>query len=144
MKLHRPALAVRVYHEMIRAGIQPNAVTYSFYNSAVLEGEWPSSRRKWKILITVVCVCLYLKNLKNKSENQSVLSNRFDEVDFSLITRKGSSSSRKSINALDVVGVAEGAGKFEEDEGVTLKRNALSHKGSAYRLTSMATGRCWL
>ena len=38
VKLGRPALAVRVYHEMIKAGLQPSAVTYGFYNKAVIEG----------------------------------------------------------------------------------------------------------
>ena len=32
VKIGRPALAVKVYNEMVKAGIQPNAVTYGFYN----------------------------------------------------------------------------------------------------------------
>ena len=32
VKIGRPALAVKVYNEMAKAGIQPNAVTYGFYN----------------------------------------------------------------------------------------------------------------
>ena len=34
VKIGRPALAVKVYNEMAKAGIQPNAVTYGFYNKA--------------------------------------------------------------------------------------------------------------
>ena len=38
VKIGRPALAVKVYNEMVKAGVQPNAVTYGFYNkvSAIL------------------------------------------------------------------------------------------------------------
>ena len=32
VEIGRPALAVKVYNEMVKAGIQPNAVTYGFYN----------------------------------------------------------------------------------------------------------------
>ena len=32
VKIGRPALAVKVYNEMVKAGIQPNAITYGFYN----------------------------------------------------------------------------------------------------------------
>ena len=63
VKLGRPALAVRVYHEMRKAGIQPNAVTYGFYNKVVLEGKWPSTRRNWNILRIVVMACFYLRRL---------------------------------------------------------------------------------
>ena len=39
VKIGRPALAVKVYNEMVKAGIQPNAVTYGFYNKVrVTEG----------------------------------------------------------------------------------------------------------
>lgn len=37
----QPALAVRVFFEMRKAGIKPNAVTYGYYNKAVLESRWP-------------------------------------------------------------------------------------------------------
>ncbi|KAG9509508.1 DENN domain-containing protein 4C, partial [Fragariocoptes setiger] len=37
----QPALAVRVLCEMQKSGIIPNAVTYGYYNKAVLESRWP-------------------------------------------------------------------------------------------------------
>uniref|UniRef100_A0A665WXA6 DENN domain containing 4A n=1 Tax=Echeneis naucrates TaxID=173247 RepID=A0A665WXA6_ECHNA len=40
-----PVLAVRVLFEMKKAGIHPNAITYGYYNKAVLESTWPSSTR---------------------------------------------------------------------------------------------------
>ncbi|NXC97749.1 MYCPP protein, partial [Certhia familiaris] len=41
----QPVLAVRVLFEMQKAGIDPNAITYGYYNKAVLESTWPSSNR---------------------------------------------------------------------------------------------------
>lgn len=38
-----PALAVKVWFEMKNQGITPNAVTYGYYNRAVVEGKWPSN-----------------------------------------------------------------------------------------------------
>uniref|UniRef100_A0AAY4D9L5 DENN/MADD domain containing 4A n=1 Tax=Denticeps clupeoides TaxID=299321 RepID=A0AAY4D9L5_9TELE len=41
----QPVLAVRVLFEMKKAGVQPNAITYGYYNRAVLESTWPSTTR---------------------------------------------------------------------------------------------------
>ncbi|KAM9312751.1 C-myc promoter-binding protein [Gastrophryne carolinensis] len=41
----QPVLAVKVLFEMKKAGVQPNAVTYGYYNKAVLESVWPSGNR---------------------------------------------------------------------------------------------------
>ncbi|XP_039980187.1 C-myc promoter-binding protein-like isoform X2 [Xiphias gladius] len=41
----QPVLAVRVLFEMKKAGVHPNAITYGYYNKAVLESTWPSSTR---------------------------------------------------------------------------------------------------
>ena len=37
----QPVLAVKLLFEMRRHGVHPNAVTYGYYNKAVLESEWP-------------------------------------------------------------------------------------------------------
>ncbi|KAE8753068.1 hypothetical protein FOCC_FOCC000413 [Frankliniella occidentalis] len=37
-----PVLAVKLLFLMKRSGVQPNAITYGFYNRAVLEATWPS------------------------------------------------------------------------------------------------------
>lgn len=37
-----PVLAVRLHYLMLHSGIQPNALTYGFYNRCVLEAKWPS------------------------------------------------------------------------------------------------------
>uniref|UniRef100_A0A8C5LT83 DENN domain containing 4C n=1 Tax=Leptobrachium leishanense TaxID=445787 RepID=A0A8C5LT83_9ANUR len=49
-----PALAVRVLFEMRKAGIQPNAITYGYYNKVVLLSQWPSSNRSGSFLWTKV------------------------------------------------------------------------------------------
>ncbi|XDV17594.1 hypothetical protein PO909_023428 [Leuciscus waleckii] len=40
-----PVMAVRVLMEMKKAGVEPNAITYGYYNKAVLESHWPSRNR---------------------------------------------------------------------------------------------------
>ncbi|XP_075066760.1 DENN domain-containing protein 4C [Mixophyes fleayi] len=49
-----PALAVKVLFEMNIAGIQPNAITYGYYNKVVLASPWPSSNRSGNFLWTKV------------------------------------------------------------------------------------------
>ncbi|XP_029462939.1 DENN domain-containing protein 4C isoform X2 [Rhinatrema bivittatum] len=49
-----PVLAVRVLFEMKNAGIQPNAITYGYYNKVVLLSPWPSSNRSGTFLWTTV------------------------------------------------------------------------------------------
>lgn len=40
---NQPTLAVKVLFEMNGAGMHPNAVTYGYYNKAVLESKWPTN-----------------------------------------------------------------------------------------------------
>lgn len=55
-----PILAVRLYYLMKRSGVQPNALTYGFYNRCMLDAQWPSdavsnaSRLRWNRLKNVV------------------------------------------------------------------------------------------
>ncbi|XP_074055992.1 DENN domain-containing protein 4C isoform X4 [Macrotis lagotis] len=54
-----PVIAVRVLYEMKIAKIQPNAITYGYYNKVVLESPWPSNNRSgiflWTKVRNVVC-----------------------------------------------------------------------------------------
>ncbi|XP_075224805.1 DENN domain-containing protein Crag isoform X2 [Lycorma delicatula] len=55
----QPVLAVKLLFQMKRSGVQPNAITYGFYNRAVLEATWPSdmsnsSQLLWNKLRNVV------------------------------------------------------------------------------------------
>ncbi|XP_009072857.1 PREDICTED: C-myc promoter-binding protein [Acanthisitta chloris] len=70
----QPVLAVRVLFEMQKAGIDPNAITYGYYNKAVLESTWPSSNRGgyflWmKIRNVVLGVAQFKKALKKLPAN---------------------------------------------------------------------------
>ncbi|KAM5298832.1 DENN domain-containing protein 4C isoform 2-T2 [Ctenodactylus gundi] len=49
-----PVLAVRLLFEMKTARIQPNAITYGYYNKVVLESPWPTSTRSGIFLWTKV------------------------------------------------------------------------------------------
>ncbi|XP_034241706.1 DENN domain-containing protein Crag isoform X3 [Thrips palmi] len=54
-----PVLAVKLLFLMKRSGVQPNAITYGFYNRAVLEATWPSdmnnsSQLLWNKLRNVI------------------------------------------------------------------------------------------
>ncbi|XP_040819087.1 DENN domain-containing protein 4C isoform X2 [Ochotona curzoniae] len=49
-----PVLAVRVLFEMKTAKINPNAITYGYYNKVVLESPWPSSTRSGIFLWTKI------------------------------------------------------------------------------------------
>lgn len=56
-----PVLAVKLLFLMKRSGVQPNAITYGFYNRAVLEATWPSdmnnsSQLLWnKLRLVIMC-----------------------------------------------------------------------------------------
>lgn len=141
MKLRRPALAVKVYNEMTKAGIQPNAITYGFYNKVVMEGSWPSTKRNWTVLRIVVLACFYLLSLLRK---EGVLDESIGDPDFRVLSRTTSLSSHKSLSALDVGVVVE-----EEEEPLSSLKahnpssSSIHHKGSVYRLsTSVLTGAC--
>lgn len=70
---NQPILAVRLYYLMKRSGIQPNAVTYGFYNRCVLESQWPSdigteSKKRWKRLRNVIFGVAQFKRVGNRSD----------------------------------------------------------------------------
>uniref|UniRef100_A0AAR2K664 UDENN domain-containing protein n=1 Tax=Pygocentrus nattereri TaxID=42514 RepID=A0AAR2K664_PYGNA len=71
----QPVLAVRVLFEMKKAGVQPNAITYGYYNRAVLESTWPSSTRGgyflWGKLRNVVRGVVQFKQVWKRQAGQS-------------------------------------------------------------------------
>lgn len=74
-----PILAVRLYYLMKRAGIQPNAVTYGFYNRCVLEAQWPSdtgtqSKLRWSRLKNVILAVAQFKRAAIKSDQTDTAS----------------------------------------------------------------------
>ncbi|KAM8860547.1 C-myc promoter-binding protein isoform 2-T2 [Synchiropus picturatus] len=68
----QPVLAVRVLFEMKKAGVQPNAITYGYYNKAVLESTWPSTTRGgfflWAKLRNVVRGVAQFKQVGRKQQ----------------------------------------------------------------------------
>ncbi|CAH1795855.1 unnamed protein product [Owenia fusiformis] len=69
---HQPVLAVKVLFEMKRHGIQPNAITYGFYNKAVLESKWPSKETNayqlWtKVRNLIMGVAQFKRALRRRS-----------------------------------------------------------------------------
>lgn len=96
-----PILAVRLYYLMKRSGVQPNALTYGFYNRCVLEAEWPSdtmtiSRLRWNRLKNVVIGAAHFRRAGRK---------------YSTLKKK-CGSSENNLNALDA---ADGASRTSLD-----------------------------
>uniref|UniRef100_A0A8C4T198 DENN domain containing 4A n=1 Tax=Erpetoichthys calabaricus TaxID=27687 RepID=A0A8C4T198_ERPCA len=85
----QPVLAVRVLFEMKKAGVQPNAITYGYYNKAVLESTWPSSTRGgyflWmKVRNVILAVTQFRRALKKQppvSQLQTPLSADGSDLD---------------------------------------------------------------
>ncbi|KAL3866790.1 hypothetical protein ACJMK2_044059 [Sinanodonta woodiana] len=81
---NQPVLAVKVYSEMKKAGVQPNAITYGYYNKAVLEGRWPSTVSKgallWrKVRNVIIAIAKFRRTIRRRSV--SLYSNSGSEYD---------------------------------------------------------------
>ncbi|NWS69214.1 MYCPP protein, partial [Crotophaga sulcirostris] len=98
----QPVLAVRVLFEMQKAGVDPNAITYGYYNKAVLESTWPSSNRGgyflWmKIRNVVLGIAQFKKALKklpastSHTTNPGGLSDTGNNISFKEEARQGKS-----------------------------------------------------
>ncbi|XP_019389377.1 PREDICTED: C-myc promoter-binding protein isoform X1 [Crocodylus porosus] len=92
----QPVLAVRVLFEMKKAGVDPNAITYGYYNKAVLESTWPSSNRGgyflWmKIRNVVLGIAQFKRALKKLPANipRAALSGGVSDL--------GSNSSKEEV-----------------------------------------------
>ncbi|XP_043280823.1 DENN domain-containing protein Crag isoform X4 [Venturia canescens] len=76
----QPVLAVKLLFHMKRSGVQPNALTYGFYNKAVLEATWPSdmtnsSQLMWNKLRNVILGAALFKRAGKKSARRRMSSN---------------------------------------------------------------------
>lgn len=97
-----PILAVRLHYLMKRSGIQPNALTYGFYNRCVLESEWPqettiSSQLRWSRLRNVVFGAAHFKRAGKKMASRRRLSISHDQNISALETVDG--ASRTSLDS---------------------------------------------
>ncbi|XP_061138501.1 C-myc promoter-binding protein isoform X1 [Syngnathus typhle] len=104
----QPVLAVKVLFEMKKAGIQPNAITYGYYNKAVLESTWPSTTRGgfflWGKLRNVVLGVGQFKQVGKKqaeSQRETHLSDGsdLDTVSHGSLDSANDSAERNSIDA---------------------------------------------
>ena len=97
-----PILAVRLHYLMKRSGIQPNALTYGFYNRCVLESTWPqdttiSSQLRWSRLRNVVFGAAQFKRAGKKLASRRRLSISHDNNLSTLETTDG--TSRTSLDS---------------------------------------------
>ncbi|XP_037082224.1 C-myc promoter-binding protein-like [Pollicipes pollicipes] len=74
-----PVLAVKVLYKMKQLGIHPNALTYGYYNKAVLESEWPTDtlamgRLLWSKLRNVVLAAAEFRAGPRRSDKKSSLA----------------------------------------------------------------------
>ena len=92
----QPVLAVKVLFEMKAIGLVPNAVTYGYYNKAVLESEWPSgalshSQLLWNKLRNVFVAVWLFKRMGK------VAGNRPKAAQLLPSTRPAMSGSKQSL-----------------------------------------------
>ena len=97
-----PILAVRLHYLMKRSGIQPNALTYGFYNRCVLEAEWPSdttisSQLRWNRLKNVIFGAAHFKRAGKKFASRRRLSISCENNLSTLETTDG--TSRTSLDS---------------------------------------------
>lgn len=89
----QPVLAVRVLFEMQKAGIDPNAITYGYYNKAVLESTWPSRSRSgyflWtKVRNVVLGVAQFKRALKKHTHlSQTTLSGGQSDLGYNSLSK---------------------------------------------------------
>nr|XP_046910678.1 DENN domain-containing protein 4C-like isoform X2 [Dermatophagoides farinae] len=65
---NRPALAVKIFLDMKKYKVKLNAITYGYYNKAVLDGNWPTDygdfrhkKSRWIKLYNVMRVAMHFK-----------------------------------------------------------------------------------
>lgn len=100
----QPVLAVKLLFHMKRSGVQPNALTYGFYNKAVLEATWPSdmtnsSQLMWNKLRNAIVGAALFKRAGKRSARRRLSST----ADFSTVDGKTASMehafSRSSLDS---------------------------------------------
>ncbi|XP_046897446.1 C-myc promoter-binding protein-like isoform X1 [Hypomesus transpacificus] len=93
----QPVLAVRVLFEMKKAGVHPNAITYGYYNKAVLESTWPSSTRGgyflWMKLRNVVLGVAQFRRALRKQQAHPTQSPLSDGSDLDAVSHGSLDSS---------------------------------------------------
>ncbi|KAM9717888.1 DENN domain-containing protein 4C [Menidia menidia] len=105
-----PVMAVRVLVEMKKAGVHPNAITYGYYNKAVLESPWPSRNRSglfmWTKLRNVLRGVVQFKQTQSymSSKKGSTLTSTAASADGSAVTDADSLSHESADSSSEVNG----------------------------------------
>ncbi|KRF94110.1 DENN domain-containing protein Crag isoform X2 [Drosophila mojavensis] len=86
-----PVLAVRLHYLMKRSGVQPNALTYGFYNRCVLESQWPSdsttlSQIRWNRIKNVVMGAAHFRRAGKRRAAAKVCKSLSSSHDHNLST----------------------------------------------------------
>lgn len=102
----QPVLAVRVLFEMKKAGVQPNAITYGYYNRAVLESTWPSSTRGgyflWGKLRNVVRGVVQFKQVWKRQAGQPKDTHLSDASDLDSVSHGSLDSTNDSAERASI------------------------------------------
>jgi len=137
----QPVLAVKVLFEMRRCGVHPNAVTYGYYNKAVLESEWPhgiasSSQLLWhKLRNVLTAVWLFkqagrAKRLKEEDAvSQASLESGVSQNEEHDVDGTGSKESGLDKNGSKESGMEE---KPEDSAEADCRNSSGSHSDVGY------------
>ncbi|XP_071004846.1 C-myc promoter-binding protein [Oncorhynchus clarkii lewisi] len=106
----QPVLAVRVLFEMKKAGVHPNAITYGYYNKAVLESTWPSTGSRggyflWAKLRNVVLgVGRFKQTVQNHNQNQTQIRDTqlSDYSDLDTVSHGSEDSTNDSVERVSI------------------------------------------
>ncbi|XP_011605704.1 C-myc promoter-binding protein isoform X3 [Takifugu rubripes] len=102
----QPVLAVRVLFEMKKAGVQPNAITYGYYNKAVLESTWPSTTRGgyflWGKLRNVILGVLQFKQAGRKQSTLQRDPHLSDGSDLDTVSHGSLDSANDSVERTSI------------------------------------------
>ncbi|XP_015229333.1 PREDICTED: DENN domain-containing protein 4C isoform X1 [Cyprinodon variegatus] len=124
-----PVMAVRVLVEMKKAGVQPNAITYGYYNKAVLESPWPSRNRSglfmWTKLRNVVRGVAQFKQVQNQRSSKkktpttttTAASEELVATDADNLSHGSAHSSSEVNGAEPNEDTAEGCNTGQSDQG---------------------------
>ncbi|XP_023718394.1 DENN domain-containing protein Crag isoform X4 [Cryptotermes secundus] len=104
----QPVLAVKLLSQMKRSGIQPNAITYGFYNRAVLEATWPSdctnsSQLLWnKVRNVIIGVALFRRaGVRRRVSDDSVsLADATDVISHTSLDSGSSHQEAANVEAV--------------------------------------------
>ncbi|KAK7891235.1 hypothetical protein WMY93_023198 [Mugilogobius chulae] len=102
----QPVLAVRVLFDMKKAGLQPNAITYGYYNKAVLESTWPSSTKggyfMWRKLRNIVLGVVQFKQALKKQPSLRKDPQLSDGSDLDTVSHGSVDSANDSAERMSI------------------------------------------